>query len=227
MHPRRNRKGVMLMKLQLIGVLAVVGALAACGTPSMEHLAKDQAKAEALRADARDAQVERQQAKNEAVLDQIPKWALQAPTPDATGIFAVGVGKSADLRTAMRKAVLDAEFGLAKNYNQEISGSERSFNQEAGSAINTQYTELIDKLVTQVPVVGLETVKQEVKSIGGEFHSFVLVKMPYAEFNKVLTQQRNKAQEATVEAAFVALEKRVKARQEERAKELAASNPAN
>jgi hypothetical protein len=218
---------VVLMNFRLVGVFAMAGSLMACSTPSMEQIAKDQAKAEARRAEARDAQAERQQAKNEAILDQVPKWALQAPTPDATGIFAVGVGKSSDLRTAMRKAALDAEFGLAKNYNQEISGSERSFNQEAGSSINSQYTELIDKLVTQVPVVGLETAKQEVKSIGGEFHSFVLMKLPYAEFNKVLAQQRSKAQDATVEAAFVALEKRVKARQQERVQELAAANPTN
>lgn len=215
------------MNKQFFGVIALVGTLAACSTPSMEQIAKDQAKAEATRAGARDAQTERQQAKNEAILDQIPKWALQAPVPDATGIFAVGVGKSSDLRTAMRKASLDAEFGLAKNYNQEISGSERSFNQEAGSSTTTQYTELIDKLVTQVPVVGLETVKQEVKSINGEFHAFVLMKLPYAEFNKVMAQQRSKTQEATVEAAFVALEKRVKARQQERAQDLASSQPAN
>lgn len=215
------------MNFRLIGGIAVLAGLTACGTPSLEQIAKDQANAEARRAEARHAQIEKQQAKNEDILGQIPKWALQAPIPDATGVFAVGVGKSSDLRTAIRKAALDAEFGLAKSYNQEISGSERSFNQESGSVINAQYTELIDKLVTQVPVVGLETVKQEVKSIEGEFHAFVLMKLPYAEFNKVLAQQRKTAQDATVEAAFVALEKRVKARQQERAQEAAVSQATN
>ena len=86
------------------------------------------------------------------------------------------------------------------------------------------YTELVDKLVTQVPVVGFETVKQDVKSISGEFHTFVLLKLPYMEFNRVLTQQRAQAQDAKISAAFADLEKRVMARQEQRAKAAASTS---
>ncbi|KGM38710.1 hypothetical protein JY96_21285 [Aquabacterium sp. NJ1] len=131
----------------------------------------------------------------------------------------MGIGKSSDLRTSMRKAMLDGEFGLAKLYNQELSGSERSYNQEQGGALTQQYTELIDKLVTQVPVVGLETIKQDVKSIGGEFNTFVLVKLPYTEFNRVLQQQKAQAHDAKIAAAFSDLERRVSERQAQRAKE--------
>lgn len=209
------------MKHLMLPLIAI--ALSACSSPSMEQIAKDQAHAESVRSKAHDDQMTRRQLQNEAVLDQVPKWALQAPVPDSSGIYAVGVGKSSDLRTSMRKATLDAEFGLAKTYNQELSGSERSFNQEQGAGLTQQYTELVDKLVTQVPVVGFETVKQDVKSISGEFHTFVLLKLPYAEFNRVLQQQRAQAQEERISLAFTELEKRVATRQAQRAKEAAAA----
>lgn len=201
----------------------IVMALSVCSSTSMEQIAKDQAHAESVRDKAHDDQMARKQLQNEAVLDQVPKWALQAPVPDSSGIYAVGVGKSSDLRTSMRKATLDAEFGLAKTYNQELSGSERSFNQEQGAGLTQQYTELVDKLVTQVPVVGFETVKQDVKSISGEFHTFVLLKLPYAEFNRVLQQQRAQAQGDKISLAFAELEKRVAARQAQRVKEAASA----
>lgn len=194
--------------------------LTACSSsPTMEQVARDRAKAEEVRTQASADLATKKQAQNEALLDQIPKWALQAPIPDESGVYAVGIGKSSDLRTSMRKAMLDGEFGLAKLYNQELSGSERSFNQEQGGALTQQYTELVDKLVTQVPVVGLETIKQDVKSIGGEFNTFVLVKLPYTEFNRVLQQQKAQTHDARIAAAFSDLERRVAERQAQRAKE--------
>lgn len=210
------------MKRFILPLIAL--ALTACSSTSMEQIAKDQAHAESVRDKAHDDQMTRKQVQNEAVLDLVPRWALQAPVPDASGIYAVGVGKSSDLRTSMRKATLDAEFGLAKTYNQELSGSERSFNQEQGNALTQQYIELVDKLVTQVPVIGFETVKQDVKSISGEYHTFVLLKLPYVEFNHTLQQQqRAQGHDAKISLAFSELEKRVAARQAQRAKESAST----
>src|SRR5260221_424382 len=100
------------MKHLMLPLIAI--ALSACSSPSLEQIAKDQAHAEWVRSKAHDDQMTRKQLQNEAVLDQVPKWALQAPVPDSSGIYAVGVGKSSDLRTSMRKATRDAEFGLTK-----------------------------------------------------------------------------------------------------------------
>lgn len=205
------------MVLALLAVLAMSGC--ASTSPTMQQLAMDEAKASEIRAKAAEEKRAEEQKKMEATLSKVPAWALEQPRPDSTGVYAVGIGESDNMRVSMRKAMLDAEFGLAKVYDQEVSGSERSHTQDAnGRGTTSQYTELIDKLVTQVPVVGFEVVRQEIKPIDGKYNTFVLVKLPYSQFNSVLKEQKAKAeaQDATVAKAFDDLERRVNQRRQQR-----------
>ena len=123
--------------------------------------------------------------------------------------------------------MLDAEFGLAKLYKQELSGSERSYVKENGNrGAESQYSSLVDKLVARVPVVGYEVVKQDVKSIHGQFQSWILLKLPYEQFNKVLQEQKAEAFDKSVKDAFDDLETRVRTRVAERAAERKADQDA-
>ena len=137
-------------------------------------------------------------------------------------VYAVGEGESNKVRVAMKKAMLDAEFGLAKVYGQELSGSERSSVQDTNDGMSTsQYTELIDKLVSQVPVVGFETVHQEVKTIDGKYRAFVLLKLPHDQFNAVMQKQAAKTNDKMVAEQFKDLERRLDKRRQQRAEEAA------
>jgi hypothetical protein len=89
----------------------------------------------------------------------------------------------------------------------------------------TRYRQLIDKLVAEVPVVGVETLEKEVKPLQGKFHAFVLLKMPYEAFNKVLQAKRSESADTSVERAFKDLERRLAERRER--KGLAAPLDAN
>jgi hypothetical protein len=181
---------------------------------------KDEQRASEVRERAEVKVAEKKQDQAAEDLSSMPKWVLEPPKADGQGIYAVGMAESDTLRISMRKAMLEAEFGLAKLYKQEISGSERMFDQERGTKNNTsQYTALIDKLVARVPVVGFEVIQQEVKPIRGIYHTWVLLKLPYAQFNKVLLEQKTDSLDQTVKEAFDDLEKRVRARQEDRLKE--------
>lgn len=210
----------MFRKSLPIATLVSIVLVGCASKPTAESVQKDQIKAEELRAKAESSRAEKRQAINEVFIEGIPQWALQPPNPDAGGMYAVGSAESQSLSVAQKKAMLDAEFGLAKQYRQELSGSERSYTQERNDqSLSSQYTQLIDKLVTRVPVVGFEVVKQEVKSIQGTFHSWVLLKLPYAQFNKVLQEQRAEAVEVTVQKAFDDLDRRLKERAAERLQE--------
>ena len=203
-----------------IASVASIALIGCASKPTAESVQKDQLKAEELRAKADATKAEKRQAQNQVFIEAIPQWALQPPNPDASGMYAVGSAESQSLSVAQKKAMLDAEFGLAKQYRQELSGSERSFTQERNDqSLSSQYTQLIDKLVTRVPVVGFEVVKQEVRSIQGTFHSWILLKLPYAQFNKVLQEQRAEAVEVTVQKAFDDLDRRLKERAAERLQE--------
>lgn len=198
-----------------IAGIVLLGALAAgCATnPSASELAKQQIAAEKMQAEARAQRRNDEQKQMERHVNAVPNWALDAPQPDATGMYAVGMAESKNLRLALRQATLDAEFGLAKLYNQELSGSERAYARDDGVAgVDEQYTALIDKLVDSVPLAGFQVVKQEVKPIDGMYHAFVLLKLPYDEFNRVLQRQKRDARDASITAAFDDLERRLESR---------------
>ncbi len=210
------------MKHRILGIL-LLGALGVAGCasqPTIKDLARQQAEADRVRAEAQAERRKQEQARMANLIDQLPAWALEAPQPDETGMYAVGMAESKNLRLALRKATLDAEFGLAKLYNQELSGSERSFAQDAGGeTVDEQYTALIDKLVDAVPLAGFQVVEQEVKPIDGKYHAFVLLKLPYDEFNRVLQHQKRQARDKEITAAFDDLERRLERRRAQRREE--------
>lgn len=206
-----------MVKMLLICVLFVAAFITGCSSaPTMEQSAKDEVRASEIRAKAEEERRAREQKRMEAEIVQVPEWALKPPRPDSAGVYAAGMSESDTMRVALRKAMLEAEFGLAKNFNQELSGSERLYAQDNGGRAGAeQYTVLIDKLVSQVPVVGFEVVHQEVKALDGKYVVYVLVKLPYAQFNRVLQEQRAMATDQTAAAAFDDLERRINRRRQQ------------
>ena len=209
------------MKNLNVYLLSAVLALHGCASQkTADELAIEQAKASQiqLKADSQRQNIAQEKAQN--TLEQFPSWALQVPAPDATGVYAIGIGDSDKVPVAIKKAQLEAEYGLAKLYNQELAGSERSSQQDNGNGSSSQYTALISKLVDYVPVVGFQIVKQDIKAIDGKFNAFILMKLPYEEFNKVLQQQKQKAVSTQDKAAFDDLEKRLEIRRKAKAQQI-------
>jgi len=209
----------MMKKYNFVIVLALsVGMLlvGCSSTPTKEQIAKDEVKASVVHATAAVERRVQEQQRMEVTLSKVPDWALAQPHPDDTGVYAVGISESDTMRVAMRKAMLDAEFGLAKMYNQELSGSERLYSRDDNSSVSKeQYIALIDKLVSQVPVIGFEVVRQEVKVMDGKYNAFILLKLPYAQFNRILQEQRAKAHDNTAAKAFDDLTRRLNERRKQ------------
>jgi hypothetical protein len=135
-------------------------------------------------------------------------------------MFGVGVSESKSLSHGLKAARLQAEFQLAKLYKQELSGSERAFEQgDSDGNVTTQTTFLIDKLVESVPIVGYDVVEQIVKPAQGKHSVYVLLKLPYDQFNKVLQQERAKTLDSKVQASFDDLERRLDKRRAQRLEE--------
>lgn len=208
----------MLKSKNVFLMIAVATMASACSTPvkTKADIALDDARAAEIHSKAQADHRSEIQAQMQAELVSVPAWVMEPQKPDEIGVYAVGMAESDVMRVALRKATLDAEFGLAKTYNQEISGSERTYAQDdRGLMGQEQYIGLIEKLVTQVPVTGLEVLKQEVKPIDGKYHAFVLLRLPYAQFNRVLLEQRAKATDATVVKAFDDLQQRLDKRRQQ------------
>ena len=127
-------------------------------------------------------------------------------------MYAVGMGASDSFATALKMATLEAEFGLAKMYSQELSGSERIYATGGDFDGVSVYQGLIDKIVDSVPIVGYQTEKKEISAMNGRYQAFVLLKLPYEEFNKVLNEKRSAESDLAMKEAFNELEQRLEKR---------------
>ena len=171
------------------------------------------------------AQLEKSTLQQEKEIEALPEWVLAPPASDSTGFHGVGIAQSKQLNHSRRAARLQAEYELAKQTGQELSGSERSFEQGGASGdVNTQTTFLIDQIVDSIPVVGYQIVDQKLSTINGQFHAYTLLKLPYEEFNKALQQLKAKTNNNAVQKQFDDLERRLGKRRAEKEKAIQAEH---
>lgn len=196
----------------------VAGALCAgllatgCSTkPTAASILKEEAKLAEAREDLEKARVKRQNESMEKFMDKTPSWVVSPPRSDGENVYAVGEAQSKRLDLARQKARLLAEFGLAKQYRQALSGSERLFQSDGVSGTSTErYTVLIDKLVDRVPLVGHELVKQETIVVDGTYHTYMLFKLSLADMQRILAKQREENVDRSIDQQFEDLDQRLR-----------------
>lgn len=146
--------------------------------------------------------------KMDNLIDSVPDWYMDIPQPDGTGFYGVGYGTSNKPPFALKSAELQAKFDLVKSFKQLVSGQERSYeNQTMDANIESQVNILIDSLVEEQSVAGFQRVKRELYNVDGVANAYVLLKMPYDEYNKALQSMRAKSVEKKMEMAFNELQK--------------------
>lgn len=192
-------------RVAVTGVVAASIILAGCSsTPSRADIARDEAKAQSVREDTYQAQLVKKQGQMEREMASMPDWVLNPPKATAQGFYGVGIGADPDMLTAMRKAKLQGTYELAKAINAEMSGEDTM----TGSG-RSDYRYVIDLFVKRVNVAGAELVQQEVKPMDGVYKSYVLLKLPMAEFNHAMNEQRTAGKKVEIEGAYERLMKRL------------------
>lgn len=209
---------------RLFVIILACGVLGGCASnTSREDIARDLARADAVRAKAATAQAEARRVEAGKALETVPSWVLEPMKADDQGIYAVGSAQSDDVFLVARKAMLDAEFGLAKQIYQEISGTERSVRRETGGRRGTEdFRVVVDKLVARVPLAGYDVVRADTKVLpSGQYGSFVMLRLSYDAVQKALEQLKVGA-DSGVQEALDDLERRVRSRQDDRIREMQA-----
>lgn len=200
----------MKMIQKAVLVVAIGAFLGGCSSSPNEELHERLEMMEEQRLELAQARLELENAKREAEVDALPSWVLEPPQMDATGVYGVGIAESKQIAHGLKAARLQAEFELAKVFKQELSGSERAFDQgDSDGNVSTQTTFLIDKIVDAVPVVGYQVIEQQTIVVDGKHNVFVLLKMPFDQFNKVLAMEKAKELDTKVQASFDDLERRL------------------
>lgn len=203
--------------MMIVIVLSVLSGCTSTGNQaSNQALLKQQFEIEKLRREFNQERVDVAQQQREAEINALPSWVLTPLQADNTGFYAVGMAISNSIFFVMKKAKMQAEFELAKQYRQLLSGTERTFEREnAIGELQTQTTVLIDKLIDEVPIIGYDIVKQKIIALNGKHTAYILLKMPYEQYNKVLQAQKETQTETKVANAFNALQTRLKSRRAE------------
>lgn len=211
---------------RIIGAAIVVTAavLAGCASkPTGLAIAKEEAQIAAAREKVAAERLERETKAAEGYLKRVPSWVSDPPRADGEAVYAVGTGESRRLDLAQRKAVLTAEFDLAKQYRQALSGSEQLFQRDGGGSASPQerYTLLIDRLVDRVELAGQEVIRRETVVRDGVYHHFALVKLSWQDMERVLARQRAGSVDKSIDEQFAELDRRLRAHREQRRQEAA------
>ena len=221
--------------LTLTAAVALLAMGGCSTTTSMADIAKDQAKADQIRQNAEAAQAKKRQAAMSDEINAMPEWVTQVPPTDATGFYAVGQGASDDLRVSMEKARMDGEFGLAEQFKNSLSGQAQHRDKEGANGRQEDYKRMVDNLVAEVPLNGYQVIHQDVKPIQGRFHTYILLRLPFASVNRVVQEQESHTHDAEVKQDFQELSDRIeklkedarlKAAAEKQAAVIAAPQPA-
>ena len=170
--------------------------LAGCSSMSPAEQALQHEQALHDRAEQRVSQREAQQ---QATIDSLPAWVIKRPTPDATGLYGVGVGSSQSLSLALQKANIDARRDMAQEINQELS-AETTMTGDSDAA----FQGIVNTFINRVDVAGAEDVERVIQSGRDGYRVYTLLKLPYPEFNRALTEfsRENEHGASTMQAQY-------------------------
>ena len=179
------------MKLNKLNVLAasVAIVLAGCaappptpGTPEFVQKKEDEQQKAAVKA-------------VEQTVSKAPEWYTKPPV-EPSSIYQTATESSPDMQRSMDKAVMTAKSQLASKLGDRVSQKIKEFASESGSINDEQVTRSIEtariSVTTDQNVAGYILEKSEVVAEGNRYRSYVLLRYPIGENNKVISAQVKK-----------------------------------
>lgn len=151
-------------------------------------------------------------------ISKAPNW-YTAPPVDTNSIYQTATDSSPDMQRSMDKAVMTAKSQLAAKLGDRVSQKIRDFASETGSVNDEQIVRSIEttrqSVALDVNVAGFVLEKSEVVQEGSRYRSYVLLRYPLGENNKVIVAQvkKNAVLDGKLRAskAFEELEKEIEA----------------
>lgn len=193
-----------------VALLLIVLITAACSTTkpgTSEYVAKQED--------------ERQKAAMKSVdqsISKMPAWYTQPPL-DANVLYASATESSPDMQMSMDAAILSAKRQLANSLGARVSELMNNYALQTGTGNDAQVVQEISRVAksvtTDINLAGFVREKSEVIQEGRNFRSFVLLRYPVGEANRIVSDQVKKSQilDTKVRAAqaFQDLEREIEA----------------
>ncbi len=144
-------------------------------------------------------EVEQQKASVQAVtqtISKVPAWFLQPPV-DANFLYTAGTSVGPDLQLSIDVATKSAQATLADYLGNRITNSMEGFASQTGSGsdvkVVSEIQRVIKSLSADVLIAGNVPEKREVLQEGLNYRTFVLLRYPLGENNKVIADQVKKS----------------------------------
>ena len=198
----------MTMKRKLLVLAASATVAGGCASNDRLEQAQEREQVREYREKMEQAEQREQNEQMNSLIDKMPEWATNPPVATSGGAYGVGVGDAEEPAKAMRKAKLKAEYALAQQIRQELSGEERA-QERQGSRDTDEYQLLIDRFVDAVPLQGHEIEDQEIIAHEGKARAYVLAYISGEALTKVAQDRRDTFVDETSSDAFQRLEKRL------------------
>lgn len=122
------------------------------------------------------------------IIKNIPDWAQNVPQ-DPNFIFEIGTATSRDMQLAKDKASDAARMNIAKTLETRFKGLSKRFQEEIGTAENSQYLDQYTqatKAVVSTTLYGVTTEQTKVLNEGGVFRAYMLLKHSLGASNQSL-----------------------------------------
>ena len=123
----------------------------------------------------------------------VPPWYIKAPASSDEYIFVTGTGISSDLSMSRSKAMLDAQQQLAAKLNGVIDSVVRQQRKDTAGTVNNDYTSVtIRKKIVETSITGHHLEDSKIQAENRGYRTFVLVRYPVGDANKLLRQLEQK-----------------------------------
>ena len=131
----------------------------------------------------------------EQTISKAPDWYTKPPV-DTNSIYQTATESSPDMQRSMDKAVMTAKSQLASKLGDRASQKIQDFASESGTKNDEQVIREIkitrSSIATDQNVAGYVLEKSEVLPEGNRYRSYVLLRYPVGENNKVISAQVKK-----------------------------------
>jgi hypothetical protein len=108
-------------------------------------------------------------------------------------MFITGTGLSSDLSMSRAKALLDAQHQLASKLNGVIDAATRQQRKDTAGTVNSDYTSItIRKNIIETAITGHHLEDSKIQAEDRGYRTFVLVRYPVGDANKLLRQQEQR-----------------------------------
>ena len=200
---------------RIVCILAITVALGGCASaPDPTQAMKKRLEVEKLQ---RQAASERREAREERLqerIERLPSWVTEKPQADSDGVYGVGVARSTDMSAAMDKASLKADFDIAKQFKQQISGLSKDFTADENGRGSQQFEQVVERFVAAVDMSGQETVEKKVIPVDGKYTAAVLSHLSFDRMEQILARKNDLKGQDRMAKAIEELRNRVKTAQQ-------------